>query len=498
MATFSSFSDVLNAPPPADGKPFVEMSHSSQPGFIARVSATTARGEHKRYYVVRYKELQSTGKYKDKKKTLGIAKDLGTGENVLTFDDAKTIALRYITRTKANSSGQRIKMTVGEAAGLLHDSLDSPFSVESESYKVKLRNNYRNYLQPLEHKGLEDLKVPFWKSFRDGLRTGELAVNKKKQPLSVATIEGIFSCISRLYSIAHENNGIVDEPLGWNPALAAMKKTEPANQRSTFIPLDKLGKAWLGSGELMAPGWRDMFRIYLLTGLRDSLVRDLRWENIDLEEGVLYIKPLSPGAKDRKAHLSAAARLIDKRLPLSELALEILRYRRHFAPKDNPWVFYGESGDKTRKGSERLQDPRSAWRALEEYIGMHVSKHDLRRTFASLACTVAPQHLPHISLLLMHSNKMIASFIGVPQITLDYIKGQESAMRTVADSVGYAIEEIIGKRPKSALTKDVRSYVIPQFILKQLDAESDAAIAVAEARQIASHKRYNLGITWTP
>lgn len=477
MITFSAMFQVAGTEAPEDKK-FIELKHATQPGFLLRIMRANAAGIVKRFYVARYQELQPDGSLKDTKKTLGLAIDVGTGEPVLSFRDAQEAAYKLLTQAKASASGARTRMSLGDAGGIMLKQLDSIAATESETYKLKLRTNYSNYLEQFADKPLDGLKEPFWRAFREDLLAGD--ITKKKKPLAVATIEGIFSCASRLYSIAHDNRGILDEPADWNPTVGVMKATEPANKKESYIPLDKLGEVWLASDALVCPGWRDMFRIYLLTGLRDSLVKNLRWENVDFERGSFMFDPLARGAKNRKSALSANDRKKKEEMPVSSLVLDILRRRKMFAPAGNPWVFYAQAGGKTRMSSDRLVDPRSAWAPLESQVGMHIAKHDLRRTFASLACTVAPESIMHISLLLMHSNKSIASFVGVPQITFDYIQGQIDSMREVSNRISDAILELASERPKSALTARITSYALVDSVRRELDREEGKGLGITQ------------------
>lgn len=477
MLTFSAMFEVACTEAPTVKK-FIELKHATQPGFLLRIMRANAAGIVKRFYVARYNELQSDGSYKDTKKTLGLAIDVGTGEPVLQLRDAQEAAYKLLAQAKAHASGVRTRMSVGDAGAIMLKQLNSVAAQEADTYKLKLQTNYSNYIEQFADKPLDSLKEPFWRAFREDLLTGD--ITKKKKPLAIATIEGIFSCASRLYSIAHDNRGIIDEPAGWNPTVGVMKSSEPANKKESYIPLNKLGEAWLASDALVCPGWRDMFRIYLLTGLRDSLVKNLKWENIDFERGSFLFDPLARGAKNRKSALSANDRKKKEEMPVSSLVLDILRRRKMFAPAGNPWVFYAQAGGKTRIANDRLIDPRSAWTPLERQIGMHVAKHDLRRTFASLACTIAPENIMHISLLLMHSNKSIANFVGVPQITFDYIQGQIDSMRDVANKISDAVLELASERPKSALTARITSYALVDSIQRELDNEEGRGLAITK------------------
>ncbi|WP_312587215.1 tyrosine-type recombinase/integrase [Comamonas terrigena] len=465
LNTFNAHFDAVGAEAPTD-KPFIELKHVSQPGFLVRITKPNKNGVVTRYWVARYKELQPDGSQKDRKETIGTTADMPYREAIERVRD-------LLSSSRKNTQQGRHSMTVKTAAEHMLAALDSPAALESEQYKLKLRTAYRNYIQKYDERTLDSLKEPFWKKVRDQLRTGEGTV--KNQPLATATVEGIFSCVSRLYAIAHEHRGILEEPAGWNPVLAAKNSMEPANKRKTFIPLELLGKAWTASDVLCAPGWRDMFRVYLLTGLRDSLLVNLTWDKVRVNsqgQCSLFFKVLEEGTKARKASIAENEQSGEYEIPVSSAVHDILRRRSAFRPAGNDYVFFAEgSGDKVRRGSERIVDPRKAWESIERVVGMHISKHDLRRTFASLAATIAGESMVHVSLLMMHSNKSIASAINTPVITMDYVQGQLHKMRAVTEKVSNALLELAGERPKSELTHGLTAYTVDSSFLRELGAE---------------------------
>lgn len=108
-------------------------------------------------------------------------------------------------------------------------------------------------------------------------------------------------------------------------------------------------------------------------------------------------------------------------------------------------------------------------------IGYWCYKHDLRRTFASLAATIDPASVLALSLLLLHSSKTVSKALGVPQITVEYIKGQQRAMRALTEKVSRAVLELAGELPPSELTAGIREYVdLPAQIDQLLNLEEKA------------------------
>lgn len=109
----------------------------------------------------------------------------------------------------------------------------------------------------------------------------------------------------------------------------------------------------------------------LLTGCRKREALDARWENIDLERGVLTV-PLSKSGKPRYVPLSPAARSV--LLHAKSLAAELLGDRA----EQNGWVF---PNPKTGKPFAKVQ---TGWERARRVAGLDGLRiHDLRHSFAS-------------------------------------------------------------------------------------------------------------------
>ncbi|MGO9392168.1 tyrosine-type recombinase/integrase [Rhodoblastus sp.] len=121
-------------------------------------------------------------------------------------------------------------------------------------------------------------------------------------------------------------------------------------------------------------------RLLILTGARLREILDAKWENVDLERGIIHLPDSKTGAKP--IYLSAAAQRVLTDLP-------------HI--KDNPYVIPGE-----KNGAPRA-DLKKPWAAVTRAAGLEgVRIHDLRHSFASFGAG-ASLGLPIIGKLLGHS-----------------------------------------------------------------------------------------------
>lgn len=486
--TWRTMVDIQGLPAPTT-KPSEDYPHVSQQGLFLRVGKQRLDGVVRRSYVARIDALQPDGSFKNAKVTLGLVEDYGTGDKVLTLRQAEDAARKAVEDSKRLRAGDSVRMTVGDAFAKLRESLDSPTTTDSPDYSHKLTDLYERFLSHLASRHLDDLKEGFWIDYLARLRAGKLQVGTepgedgKPVPVlrkagSVSYSLGILNTAARLYRIAHEYRGIEGEDKGWDPTRAATEKLEAPNERETFLRFEDLPKAWAATDQLMSPWWRDLWRVYLLTGLRDKLVMDMRFDQIDFDRGVYCIEPLARGAKRRRKKLSQEERKRPIEMPLSSHVLSILKKRQQFAPKGpaGEWVWY--STETTRRKSKelpRLTDPRASWQRMTPVIGYWCYKHDLRRTFASLAATIDPASVLALSLLLLHSSKTVSKALGVPQITVEYIKGQQRAMRALTEKVSRAVLELAGELPPSELTAGIREYVdLPAQIDQLLNLEEKA------------------------
>lgn len=480
--------DIHGLPAP-ETKPAEDYPHVSQQGFFVRVGKKRLDGVVRRSYVARVAVLQPDGSFKDAKQVIGLVEDYGTGDKVLTLREAENAARKAIEDSKRLRAGDSVRMTVGDAFAKLREGLESPTSTDSPDYGSKMVGLYERFLVHLEAKHLDSLKEGFWIDYLARLRAGKLQVGVEKddegkevpalrKAKSVTYATAILNTAARLYRIAHEYRGIEGEDKGWDPTRAATEKLEAPNERETFLKFEDLPKAWAATDQLMSPWWRDLWRVYLLTGLRDKLVMDMRFDQIDFERGVYLIPPLARGAKRRRKKLSQEERKRPIEMPLSTYVLGILKKRQMFAPQGEAgeWVWYStETSRRKTKDLPRLTDPRSSWQRITPVIGYWCYKHDLRRTFASLGATIDPAAVLALSLLLLHSSKTVSKALGIPQITVEYIKGQQRSMRALTEKVSRAVLELVGELPPSDLTAGIREYVeLPEQIEQLLNLEEKA------------------------
>ena len=152
-------------------------------------------------------------------------------------------------------------------------------------------------------------------------------------------------------------------------------------------------------------------RLLMFTGARLNEILRLRWEEIDLESGILRLKDSKTGAKA---------------IFLNKPAVEVLAALPQML--DNPYVI---AGDKEGANLVNLEKPWDAIREKARIQGVRI--HDLRHTFASYAVQ-GGMSLEMIGALLGHSQA---------STTKRYAHLAAKQHRTNSEAVGKALSEAL-------------------------------------------------------
>jgi integrase len=148
-------------------------------------------------------------------------------------------------------------------------------------------------------------------------------------------------------------------------------------------------------------------RLLILTGARLREILDAKWEQVDLERGVIFLADSKTGKKP--IYLSAAAQAILVALPRIE---------------GNPYIIAG-----AKDGAPRA-DLKKPWAAVKRAAGIEgLRLHDLRHSFASIGVG-ASMGLPIIGKLLGHSQA---------STTHRYAHLDADPLRRAVDNIGATI-----------------------------------------------------------
>lgn len=448
------------APPPGDEENRDSVDHKclTTPGLFVRVFKPDSKGRIRRQWVHRYDEFRPDGaggvKKHNKKPAFGLVQALDSSEKAMSLEEAQRYVLNAraaTTASKADGRGGSPRLTI--ATTMKYYDADNP--THRDTTRVKDKKVIKRYFSQFEDRYLDELNYAFWLNFQNSFLNGRVQVGQKTGadgkvvpvylgPLAPATVSNIMTAAIRLYQLAETFEGLKDVKEGYNPPRDVKKKLPVIHKKIRRIPLDQLGLSLRASRQLCPPWWSDLFECYLLTGLRRSLMIDMRFDQIDFKRKLYLIDPQRPGTKRRGSRLPKDAPFI--RLPLSDRMIEILRARQEFATDKNGWVWYtsrAQRGIRT-KTEARLSDPRSSWRYISEVLdNLHFGPQDLRRTYASIG-GAAVSDLLGFSLLMLHSPLTVAAQVGVPGITIEYMNTDEAQdkMRSAAKEVAAYLRKL--------------------------------------------------------
>ena len=194
------------------------------------------------------------------------------------------------------------------------------------------------------------------------------------------------------FSIDEENPRI-------NPVQALSKKGlwNQNKAKSGFIPLEKIGFVWNMLQERrtspallpIALTGADITLFIMLAGCRWSEAAELTWDCVNLEGGSWH-------DPDPKNHNPVT-------FPLSAPARALLAARPRI--EGNDYVFPG------RGKTPFLKDARSTMAAVSKLVGLHLTHHDLRRTYIAIGI-----HLK----IEMWKLKLLTNHISKGDVTLDH------------------------------------------------------------------------------
>jgi integrase len=161
-----------------------------------------------------------------------------------------------------------------------------------------------------------------------------------------------------------------------NPVAVLRKRWAPKGDRTEqYIPFDKIGAVWnllqglrvtTTHGDTLSGV--DLTIMNLLCGGRISEGAALTWDRVHLDE-----------QEPAKSYWHLKERKVGKpiKLPLSTQAVAMLKSRPRV--DGNPHVF------PSRGKTGHITDPRTTLEKVSKVAGLHLSNHDLRRTFSEIS-----------------------------------------------------------------------------------------------------------------
>jgi len=181
---------------------------------------------------------------------------------------------------------------------------------------------------------------------------------KTKKDLSPYTANRMLSLIKHMYSIAIKQGHIKSRE---NPAEFVRKF--PEQSRDRFLQSDEIKRFF----EALENEDNQVFKNYILlslfTGQRRNSILSMRWENVDLKNGLIYIPDTKNGDP--------------MQIPMTTQTKELLEAIK--SDSDSDWVI-----PSNKSASGHLEDPKRPWQDLLKRADIkNLRLHDLRRTQGS-------------------------------------------------------------------------------------------------------------------
>jgi integrase len=232
------------------------------------------------------------------------------------------------------------------------------------------------------------------------------------QKAAPATVNREIACLKHMF-----NKAILWEEATDNP-VRKVKLFRENNMRKRYLDQEQIIKFI----DACSPHLKPIALIALHTGMRKAEILELKWNEVDLDQGIIYI--LQPKSGERRE------------VWLNEVAKKTLReLKRH--PK-SPYVFY-------RKNGKAYYNVRKSFDAALKKCGIIDFRfHDLRHTFAS-QLAMAGESLKTIQELLGHKT---------PEMTHRYAHLSPSHKRNAV--------EVLAQRIGTQLAPEKDSSIVEQ------------------------------------
>ena len=289
---------------------------------------------------------------------------------------------------------------------------------------VTLRQVMQHYIEkkktrhgPLKPKSVADIKRHVDKSFAEWADMPVQDITREmcetrfdhlskfgllgKRPAPVQAVQA-FTILRALMNWAYEKFRVGGKPIiSENPVHALKGTMHPPKVRKSYIPLDRIGavanmlQKWSTDQAVYEHDrtCADLVAFLLFTGCRRGEAEQLTWDRVKLEEdaGTWHL----PNPKNSNPVT----------FPLSAPARALLADRKKI--KGNPYVFPG------RTRGQHIVDARPTMERVSELAGLHLSPHDLRRSFMAVAIKCGIE-LWKFEMLTNHVNKQsvtLASYV---------------------------------------------------------------------------------------
>ncbi|MCA9014767.1 MAG: tyrosine-type recombinase/integrase [Planctomycetaceae bacterium] len=274
----------------------------------------------------------------------------------------KEARARALALEREQLKGETVQ-TVESKPALIADAIEALIhSCETEELRPKTISKYRQVLKDVAEYAescnldkLEQLDICFVDVYRQ---------HRKQDGAKPKTIYTEVGVIRRLLLFAKTRRMINEDP------LEGLKLTEPKTEPQPFWNWDEVELILKSSFKVHRP----IFTFLAETGMRIGELQWLTWDDVDLRQGLIHIRP-----KDDWTTKTGNVRSI----PISDCAREVLQAQ----PRHSRWVFTAGASKQYPKGDHQISERRlleSLKRTLEK-LKLKGHLHTFRHSFISRA-----------------------------------------------------------------------------------------------------------------
>ncbi len=407
--TFASEEEIPRRTPD-DAPRVVYAWHRHEPGFGVRIMRRAAPGlhyldRHTRFYIARYRGPDG----KDVKKTLGNVKDLKYSEA-----SRQAEALRRDARRKRYGLAP-----LTDTADVALENYITMRERLSKSTIDTYRKRWALLPQSWRGRRMDSISAPDWESLYRRVR----ADNGHETARSLARVA--HAVYERLVAI----KAVRDNPMtGLAHSVNLYSAQDP---KGRIIPADQLPDVWHWLHTKAHPSVRDYALVGLLTGLRRGVIESLRWDQLDTRTWTYLVTPETRGNKRRQ----------QIPMPLcTYLVKAVFKPRLKDKKRGDCWII-----PSTRYADQPMRSIRGSLDAMKTATGCHVSPHDLRRTYATIALA-ALGDMTMVRRLLTHDLSASQARMAT---TAGYVITSELDYRRMVEKVGRKIVAEATKKRKS-------------------------------------------------
>lgn len=317
---------------------------------------------------------------------------------VFTVDQARDVAREHLRTMRMGVDPRELKKQDEALKVTLREVADAYFA-RTGKLKASTRSEMERHVssvfaawqdKPIASITEADVRKRHREMCEKGLR-GKPAPGQAQ--ISLVTLRTLINFANRRYKRGDGSLLIPD-----NPVHALKDDFVEFMPRTRDIDAKKVGAVWhlLSEARVNARNKDvragvDLVRFLLLTGARRNEGAMLTWDRVDLEEGWFHL----PDPKNRNPVW----------MPLSSQAVALLKARKPAESEmdASPFVF------PSRSKSGHVMDTRSPLEQISKLVKIHLSAHDLRRTWVSVGVATLGIDLHKIELLTNHVPKGITA-----------------------------------------------------------------------------------------